>query len=105
MTLTLLLDPGFYGTVSHAPSEVLAGLPFDLFAAEVWSLGILLCTLLTGCAPFASREAAIRGRRSSPTSNVRLTREAEELLDMCFVVDPQSRITLQGIMSHPWMRR
>ena len=83
---------------------MLTAQPFDLFAAEVWSLGILLCTLLTGCAPFGSREAAIQGRRSKPTNNVRLTRNAEHLIDSCFIVDPQDRINLEEILAHPWMR-
>ena len=74
--------------------------PFELFPAEVWSLGVLLNILLTGSSPFHNREAAKRGERM-PTRG-RLSASVEHLLDSCFIVDPSARITLAEIQEHPW---
>lgn len=62
---------------------------------------MLLNILLTGSSPFANREAAKCGQRMSTRG--RLSREAEHLLDSCFIVDPERRITLEGIRAHPWV--
>ncbi|KAM0786954.1 hypothetical protein ACM66B_002373 [Microbotryomycetes sp. NB124-2] len=108
----ILFDPSqplplfdrFYGTTSCAPAEVLQGRPFGLFEAEVWSLGVLLHILLTGQAPFASREAAKRGARTNTSNRVRLSVDAQDLLDWCFVVNPADRINLEEMLAHPWMQ-
>lgn len=95
-----MLPPGFLGTTNAAPAEVLNSQPFELFPAEVWSLGVLLNILLIGSSPFRDREAAKRGERM-PTRG-RLSAHAEHLLDSCFIVNPTDRITLQEIRQHPW---
>jgi serine/threonine protein kinase len=96
---------GFYGTLSSAAPEILNSQDYNVFQAEIWSLGVLLNILLTGTAPFANKDAAKRGERSTPNAGRgKLSREASDLLDACFVVDPQNRITLEAIRRHSWMQ-
>ncbi|ORY66643.1 kinase-like domain-containing protein [Leucosporidium creatinivorum] len=100
-SLPLPLFDRFAGTTNAAPAEVLNCQPFQLFPAEIWSLGVLLSILLTGSAPFPTREAAKRGQRVSTRG--RLSPAVEDLLNACFLVDPKERITLEEIQEHPWM--
>ncbi|GAA5968473.1 hypothetical protein JCM11641_007647 [Rhodosporidiobolus odoratus] len=91
----------FFGTCTYAAPEVLLGLPHHMLPAEVWSLGILLHVLLTGEHPFRSPADATAGNRLP--IKVRLSPAAYEVLGRCLSVDPEQRISLEKLRSHPWV--
>ncbi len=65
--LTLTPRGGSFGTVAYMSPEQLRGEELD-HRADIWSLGILLCEMITGRGPFRSeRIAAIMHAISSPT--------------------------------------
>ena len=96
----------FYGTTAYASSEVLRKQAYRAGPAEVWTLGVLLSYLLTGCSPFPTERDAIEG-------NVRLTAEIErklsngvlELMRMCLEPGPDRRATIEEVRNHRWLTK
>ncbi|KAJ2415595.1 hypothetical protein GGI10_001591 [Coemansia sp. RSA 2530] len=90
------------GTPSYISPEILARQPYGL-EADVWALGCLLVTLLTGSQPF--RDA---GRRITEdvVAGIRLPRdvseEARSLVRGLLRIDPAARIRSERILDHPF---
>ncbi|CAD7085685.1 unnamed protein product [Hermetia illucens] len=75
-------------------------------AADMWSLGVILYTMLVGRYPFNDQQhtrlfAKIsRGEFSIPES---LSPEARCMIRSLLIQDPQKRLTADDILHHPWM--
>ncbi|GAA5918449.1 hypothetical protein JCM5296_004710 [Sporobolomyces johnsonii] len=91
----------FYGTGTFAAPEIFTHTPYDMFAAEVWSLGVLLSLLLTGQHPFASLQDARTGRIG--VSKVPIAPLAADAIRRCLTVDVGARIRLEELLRHPWL--
>eukprot|EP01064_Diplonema_japonicum_P007953 TRINITY_DN15540_c0_g1_i1.p1 TRINITY_DN15540_c0_g1~~TRINITY_DN15540_c0_g1_i1.p1 ORF type:complete len:381 (+),score=53.37 TRINITY_DN15540_c0_g1_i1:41-1183(+) len=96
------------GTLSYAAPEVLDA-PYNAFKADLWSIGVVIFVMLTGKFPFGSKgytDAQIQqdikaGRINRfPTT---LSPEAKDLIIKLIVVDANSRLSLAGILQHPWV--
>jgi serine/threonine protein kinase len=72
-----------------------------MLLAEVWSLGVLLSSVLVGEHPFLNPSDAAAGRRLP--LKVPLSRLARDLMDRCLTVDVEKRITLEELRRHPWL--
>ncbi|XP_045491516.1 serine/threonine-protein kinase PLK4 [Colias croceus] len=93
------------GTPNYISPEVasreLHGLP-----ADVWGLGCMLYTLLVGSPPFHTQHVkttltkVINADYSIPSE---LSFQAQDLLQRLLCKDPSQRITLKGIMEHPFL--
>lgn len=91
----------FHGTVSFASPEILLGLDYKPEPAEVWSLGVLLYTLLCGRVPFASSKDVISGLIQCPPSDC-----SESCLDLILSMlrnNPKRRFTIEQILQHEWL--
>ncbi|XP_063152914.1 tribbles homolog 3 [Candoia aspera] len=75
-------------------------------AADIWSLGVALYTLLVGCYPFQDTKPAslfskiYRGRFTVPDD---LSPKARCLIRCLLRRDPAERLTASGILLHPWL--
>lgn len=93
------------GTPNYMPPEVAArnshGLP-----ADVWSLGIMMYTLLVGRPPFDTDAVALTLQKvitSELMIPIDISYEAKDLLGRLLQKDQTQRIRLHDIMQHPFM--
>jgi serine/threonine protein kinase len=90
----------FQGTVQYCPPEVLRGEKYKGRPADMWSLGILLYTILCGEIPFSSSEQARRHGYKPP--GIDLSPEARNLLDALLQKAPCQRPTIEEVLTHEW---
>ncbi|KAG1042528.1 hypothetical protein G6F46_000566 [Rhizopus delemar] len=90
----------FYGTVSFASPEILMGRAYKAEPAEIWSLGVLLYTILFGEVPFHDTEMAIAGRIAQP--KVRVSLACLNLISWMLQRSPDQRPTIHQVLMHPW---
>ncbi|KAF9120315.1 hypothetical protein BGW39_011512 [Mortierella sp. 14UC] len=91
----------FYGTINYASPEILKGEKYRAESAEIWSLGILLYTILYGEVPFNDPGQAISGPYIPP--RVRSSGECLHLLNWMLAKKPEQRATIEDVANHPWI--
>lgn len=95
------------GTPSYCAPEVLMGKSYDGKKADIWSMGICLYTMLTGCFAFDNEsidqliQDMIKLKYPPP---IFLSKDAQDLIKKILVVDPNQRISLDEIKKHSWMK-
>uniref|UniRef100_A0A674ATM0 non-specific serine/threonine protein kinase n=1 Tax=Salmo trutta TaxID=8032 RepID=A0A674ATM0_SALTR len=106
----LLMTPCY--TANFVAPEVLKKQGYDA-ACDIWSLGVLLYTMLTGFTPFANGLedtpeeilARIGSGKFSLTGGYwnSVSAEAKELVSKMLHVDPHQRLTAGQVLRHPWV--
>ncbi|KAI8144169.1 kinase-like domain-containing protein [Fennellomyces sp. T-0311] len=95
------------GSPHYASPEIVAGMPYNGAASDIWSCGVILYALLTGHLPFDDDnirqllKKVKSGKYSMPET---ISRNAQDLIRRILVVDPAKRLTMEQIMAHPWFR-
>ncbi|KAG0260856.1 hypothetical protein BG011_001566 [Mortierella polycephala] len=95
------------GSPHYASPEVVTGLKYDGSSSDIWSCGIILYALLTGHLPFDDENIrqllgkVKAGKFYMPTD---ISMGARDLISRMLTVNPKRRITMQGVMTHPWFR-
>ncbi|CAJ1054173.1 serine/threonine-protein kinase MARK1-like [Xyrichtys novacula] len=104
-TLGSKLDT-FCGSPPYAAPELFQGKKYDGPEVDVWSLGVILYTLVSGSLPFDGqnlkelRERVLRGKYRIPFY---MSTDCENLLKKLLVLNPSKRGSLQQIMRDRWM--
>uniref|UniRef100_A0A674EBJ0 non-specific serine/threonine protein kinase n=1 Tax=Salmo trutta TaxID=8032 RepID=A0A674EBJ0_SALTR len=106
----LLMTPCY--TANFVAPEVLKKQGYDA-ACDIWSLGVLLYTMLTGFTPFANGPedtpeeilARIGSGKFSLTGGYwnSVSAEAKDLVSKMLHVDPHQRLTAAQVLRHPWI--
>lgn len=106
----LLLTPCY--TANFVAPEVLTQQGYDA-ACDIWSLGVLLYTMLAGYTPFSNgpndtpEEILLRiGNGRFPLSGGiwdNISRGAKDLLSHMLHMDPHQRYTAEQVLKHPWI--
>ena len=93
---------GNFGTYIYSAPEVRNHLEYDPFAADIWSLGILLHVLLTGAWPYDVEPKDFK--KSTPLAILpgKFPGILDNLLWSMLRVQPKKRITINEILRHPW---
>eukprot|EP01135_Chromosphaera_perkinsii_P005894 Nk52_evm27s370 gene=Nk52_evmTU27s370 len=99
------LDPQFHtvfrGTKEYAAPEVLLGKRYLGEHSEVWSMGILLFTLVFGVNPFLDEKETIMGNFDFPRE---CSPELKHLISSMLSVCASKRPTMNDILNHPWVK-
>ncbi|CAD6587059.1 MAG: hypothetical protein TREMPRED_004650 [Tremellales sp. Tagirdzhanova-0007] len=96
------------GSPHYASPEIVAGMSYHGAASDIWSCGVILFALLTGRLPFDDENIRIllqkvkSGRFTIPAD---LPADAKDLITRMLVVEPERRISMADIMSHPFFQR
>lgn len=108
-----LLSTTFCGSTCYAAPEILSGTPHDPKPADVWSLGVVLYTMLTSSMPFDDtqslekvvKEQVSRGwRLRLEESGLVLARGARGVLDGVLEPDTVCRLTVTEVLAHDWLQ-
>lgn len=96
----------FCGSPPYAAPELFQGKKYDGPEVDVWSLGVILYTLVSGSLPFDGstlrelRERVLRGKYRIPFY---MSTDCENLLKKFLVLNPAKRASLETIMKDKWM--
>jgi len=107
---------GLCGTPDYVAPEVLSwydddesGTPYGK-GSDMWSMGVLLYVILSGCSPFnADEEDALLKLVAEAKYEfyekewADISKEAKDLIEKLLVVDPAQRLTMDGALKHPWL--
>ncbi|KAK7206612.1 kinase-like domain-containing protein [Myxozyma melibiosi] len=92
----------FYGTLQYAPVEVLQSQPYDAEKSDVWALGILIYTCLTGQTPFRSPDDAINKQWDLTSKRKDVSPECLDFLGMCLQKNAARRGSIDDLARSRW---
>ena len=96
------------GSPSYAAPEMLSGQNYFGLAADIWSCGIILYTMLCGRLPFEDKdnsklyEKIKEGKFTIPDY---ISETGKDFLIKILNVDPKERINIVQIKRHPWFNQ
>jgi len=104
---------GWVGSLEYAAPEILHRIPYSGFKSDVWSMGVLLYSLLYGEFPFLMEDFLNKGvhppiawpdeERPFGQKPIRaVSRVAKDLVKKMLNSDPKTRISLQDVSQHEW---
>lgn len=98
---------GVVGAPAYMAPETLLQKGFDGYAADIWSLGVLLYSLLSGSEPFQGaslldlQKSILRGNVTWPEE---VTDTGKRLIQGMMAKRPQDRLNMREIVENAWLR-
>jgi serine/threonine protein kinase len=95
------------GSPEYVAPEVLECKPYDK-ACDLWSVGVIIYVMLTGCFPFWDKNNAIlyekiRNVDYGWPEGCIISPEAKHLIQHLLEKDPERRYTAEQCFNHPWV--
>ncbi|KAM8789019.1 PAS domain-containing serine/threonine-protein kinase [Rhynchonycteris naso] len=90
----------FCGTIEYCAPEVLMGNPYEGPELEMWSLGVTLYTLIFEENPFSELEETVEAAMNPPYL---VSEDLMTLLSGLLQPVPEQRITLEKLVTDPWV--
>eukprot|EP00002_Diphylleia_rotans_P019407 TRINITY_DN3755_c0_g1_i4.p1 TRINITY_DN3755_c0_g1~~TRINITY_DN3755_c0_g1_i4.p1 ORF type:complete len:579 (-),score=115.71 TRINITY_DN3755_c0_g1_i4:1105-2841(-) len=95
------------GSPHYASPQVVQGVKYNGMQSDIWSCGVILYALVLGRLPFD--DANIKKLLAKVKSGVYnlpedMNEHVRDLISKMIVIDPDQRITIEGIKQHPFFR-
>lgn len=96
------------GTPNYIAPEVLEGKQGHSYEVDIWSLGVIIYTLIIGRPPFETNDVKttykrIRQNNYQFPDTVQISPQAKDLIQRILNNDPTRRPGLDEILNHPWL--
>ncbi|XP_072529507.1 testis-specific serine/threonine-protein kinase 6-like [Salminus brasiliensis] len=102
------LSKTYYCTPEYGAPEVLLEKPYDPKKSDVWSLGIIFYSMVTGSTPFKvnSLKSLLRVQREPWVFPRRITVEepCRAFISYMLQYDPSTRPSVTEVAQHPWLQ-
>ncbi|XP_040611892.1 sperm motility kinase X-like [Mesocricetus auratus] len=98
---------GFCGTLEYCAPEIFTDVEYDPQANDIWSMGVVLYTMVTGRFPFeAETYSQMKEKMLHPEYSIPpvLSHNIVNLIVQLFTVDPEQRPKICDIMQHQWLK-
>jgi 5'-AMP-activated protein kinase catalytic alpha subunit len=95
------------GSPNYVAPEVLANEGYDGAASDIWSCGVILYVILTGCLPFDDANLAVICRKifkGDPPIPRWISLGAKTMIKRMLDPNPVTRVTIAGIKAHDWFK-
>jgi polo-like kinase 1 len=97
-----------FGTPNYIAPEVLEGKAGHSYEVDVWSLGVIIYTLIVGKPPFETSDVKttykrIRMNAYSFPEHVPVSEGAKDLINKILNNDPKKRPTLDEMLAHEFL--
>lgn len=98
----------YCGSTAYAAPEMIKGLKYSGPEADIWSLGVILYTLVCGYLPFDDdNESIVYGKIIALDYHFEgvegLGDDIKSLIAGILVLDPSKRLTMEQMLNHAWM--
>ncbi|KAL7749066.1 serine/threonine-protein kinase gin4 [Sorochytrium milnesiophthora] len=93
------------GSPHYASPEIIRGVKYDGALSDIWSCGVILYALLSGNLPFDDdniRRLLSKVKTGKYFMPPHIPVAAQDLISRMLQVDPERRIRMKDIVSHPW---
>jgi len=96
------------GTLLYACPEILSGGDYTGPEIDIYSLGVVLFAMATGCFPYVdvdeekSVKKILQGNLEIPNY---ISKEMADLIASMLAVNPLHRISLNEVFNHPWIKK
>ncbi|KAF9999315.1 hypothetical protein BGZ79_007067, partial [Entomortierella chlamydospora] len=96
----------YCGSAAYTAPEIIVGKKYSGPEADIWSLGVILYTLLAGYLPFDDdSEAVVQDKiidldYEIPTDII--CEDAQDLIQSILKEDPKERFSIEQILNHSW---
>lgn len=95
------------GTPNYVAPEVLSDRGYNGFLADIWSCGVILFVMLAGYLPFDDPNTNAlfnKIERGEYRMSRHFSEGARDIIQRLLVVESSKRLTLAGIIAHPWFQ-
>ena len=98
------------GDDNYIAPEILDGKSGHSYEVDIWSLGVIIYTLLIGKPPFKAKDVNITHERIKMNlytfpSNAIISEAAKDLIGQILVLDPSKRPSLDQILAHDFFHQ
>lgn len=98
------------GTPNYIAPEIISGKDGHSYEVDVWSLGVIVYTLLIGKPPFETSDVKTTYKRIKMNAysfpdHIKISAQARDLITKILHLDPKRRPTLDQILCHPFVSR
>jgi len=96
------------GTPNYIAPEILEGKHGHSFEVDIWSLGVIIYTMVFGRPPFETSDVKttykrIRSNQYSFPDSVRVSNQVKDLIGHILQLDPGKRPSLENILNSSWL--